>query len=56
MYGDAAYSLTRYTMRSFKGAMKPEERDFTVAMNSLRVSVKQAFGLVVRGWGFGSNP
>ena len=52
VYGDAAYPLTRYTMRGYKGAMRPDERAFTVAMNTLRVSVEQAFGLVVRDWAF----
>ena len=39
-------------MRGFKGSVRPEQRDFTIAMNSLRVRVEQSFGLVVRNWAF----
>lgn len=42
VHGDAACPLTN------KGAMRADERAFTVAMNSLQVSVEQSFGLVER--------
>ena len=48
LYGDAAYPIGTYIMRGFKGTRTAEERLLTMWVNSFRVSVEQAFGLVLR--------
>lgn len=48
LYGDAVYPIGLYMLRGFKGTRSAEEHLLTVRMNSFRVSVEQAFALVLR--------
>ena len=45
-YDDAAYALSRYVMRGYKGVMTPRQAAFSTAMSAVRIGVEWGFYFV----------
>lgn len=52
VYGDPAYSLSQFILRGFKGAMTPQQQQFSTEMSAVRETVEWGFNLIVRNWAF----
>lgn len=52
VYGDPAYTLSRYILRGYKGAMTAAQQAFSSQMSAVRIAVEWGFQEVLKDWGY----